>query len=322
MAKILHVCNWASGITTRNVTGLKQWSQHSHELVARMQHPYDMGYETATYTEASTPKEAVLMMAEEADILHFHAVGYDGTPGYPGTIHDIDWSQFRGKKLFIMHAMCSYVTPDEKTFERGNGDLFLIKNLNHYDALMGPHLSCKVSYEDRLKYVPDMIPINDWLYTPMSGMKQRIASTFKDGDVVAQCTAAGVPFRLFHTPTKMPQQLAWRRENCRVTMDNCRDGHWGLFGMESLSQGIPCATYIHPMNRECFDILGVPQPPFLPLEFAGKNAPETLRRIMDMPEQDWQVMSDSCRQWIESFYNERLLTRHWDRAYNEVLNHG
>src|SRR5690242_13278940 len=209
--RVLHLCNWCSGITTRNVSALKAHSAHYHELVTRVLHPYDMAVEPTHLTERDTTRDMVIGLAEEADILHFHAVGFDGTIGLPETIHGIDWSRFLGKKLFILHGMCSDLQPDGETFILRHGERFAVRNLNRYDTLMGPHLSCKKSYEERLHYVPDIVPIWDWLYMPPARRpSEKTAATFKEPHIVSHCRAKGLDVRFFPTPTKLTLQLEWR----------------------------------------------------------------------------------------------------------------
>lgn len=321
--KILHVANWVGGITHNNVVALKQHSRHSHELVARIDHCYDLATEPTHLTEKNTTKELVLGLAEEADVLHFHAVGYDGSEELREKIHGIDWSQFLGKKLFVLHAMCSYLHDDGETYtfhhQRAVGPTrFHIENLNKYDALLGPHLSCKRSYEERLEYVPDIVPIYDWLYTPHCGTKQPVAATFKEAVMVYACRDIGINLVLMSTPTKLTEQLAWRRRNCRATVDNTTDGHWGLFGIESLAHGIPCVAYTHPVNMKCWDVLGVHEPPFSPCRYGGIDAPEILKKIFNLPVCDWLELSKLCRQWVEQCYTPKLLVKRWDEVYDSI----
>ena len=316
--KVLHLANWVSGVTSRNVNALKQYSRHSHEFIARIEHVYNIGYEPPCYTEATTTREVVLALAEEADVLHFAAVGFDGTPELPETIHGIDWSEFLGRKRFVLSGMCSMLAPDGKTWFKPCGDKFTVRNLNKYDLLVGPHLSCKKTYAERLEYVPDIIPIDDWLYTPAPGPKPPVVCSFKGWESAEELKQAGIDFRILPTPTKMAEQLDLRRNRVKATLDNFNDGHWGLFGMESLSQGIPSATYIHPMNRECFEILGIPQPPFLEVGHGGTGLVETLRRVLEMPEDVYAPLRRECRDWIERYYNPKALVRRWDSVYETI----
>lgn len=317
--RILHVCNWVGGITTRNVAALKQFSVHSHELVTRLDHCYDMATEPAHLTEKNTTREMVEGLAEEADVLHFHAAGYDGTVGLPETIHGIDWSKFKGKKLFVLHGMVSDLQPDGSWIKR-HADRFEVRNLGHYDALMGPHLSCKKSYEQRLLYVPDMIPVNDWLYTPVRERSRlRMAATFKDPAVAFNCQHRGLDVRLLPTPSKLTEQLAWRRRNCRATFDNSTDGHWGLFGIESLSQGVPSVAFTHPLNLECWSVLGVPPPPFFDCKYGGDDVPSILEKILNQTDAWWNVVSERARSWVETYYAPFSLVHRWDAAYGMAV---
>lgn len=313
--RILHVCNWCSGITARNVAALKQHSQHQHELVTRLIHPYDMATEPVHLTEQDTTREMVLQLADEADALHFHAVGYDGSAGLPETIHGIDWSMFLGKKKFFFHGMVSDLLPDGR-WEKRHGERFEVKHLGHYDALFGPHLSCKHTYEGRLYYVPDIIPIHDWLYTPAQiRPRQRVAVTFKDREIAWRCQREGLELLLLPTPTKLTHQLDYRRRVCRATFDNSTDGHWGLFGIESLAQGIPSIAYTAPENYGCWTTLTVPKPPFIECAYGGADVPELLRTIFDMPPLEWEALSEKCRRWVELYYSPRNLVRRWDAIY-------
>lgn len=315
---ILHVGNWCSGVHARNVRSLKQWSKHQHEFVARCQHPYDLGYEAADYTRSNTTRELVLRLAEEADALEFHAVGYDGTAELPETIHGIDWARFRGKKRLILHGTCSMLAPDGSWF-KPCGRKFDVRNLDHYDLLLGPALSCKFTYDQRLEYVPDIIPINDWLYTPQRGEKPERACSFKGWERAEELQFAGIDFELLKTPTKMPIQLDYRRRNFKATLDNFTDGHWGLFGLESLSQGIPCCVYTHPMNRECWDLIKAKEPPpFVEIEYGGKDLAAKLRWLLAMRHDEWEGWSQMCRRWIERFYDPEILVWRWDSVYDSI----
>lgn len=318
--KILHICNWVGGITTRNVAALKQYSRHAHELVVRMDHCYDMATEPAHLTEKNTTREMVLRLADEADALHFHAVGYDGTEALPETLHGIDWSALRGKKPFFLHGMVSDLLSDG-TWTKRHGARFEVRHLDHYAALFGPHLSCKKTYQSRLEYVPDMIPIREWLYTPCAVAKHNVAATFKNPEVVAECERQNLALRFLPTPTKLTDQLDWRRRACKATFDNATDGHWGLFGIESLAQGVPCIAHTDKTNRECWTLVGAPEPPFFSCEYGGADVPHLLREIFAADESLWKNWSVIARHWIDRFYNPRLLVRRWDAVY-DLIEHG
>ncbi len=316
--KILHICNWAAGITTRNVNALKQWSRYRHELVARIAHPYPIHYEAPTYTEATTTRETVLGMIEEADALHFHAVGYDGTAELPETVHGINFAQWLGKKRFIFTGMCSMLAPDGETWTIPCGEKFRVRNLDRYDLIMGPHLSCKHTYAERLEYAPDIIPIHDWLYTPSGVFPPARVCSFKGGEVKGALWQAGIEFYQYPTPTAMSLHLAQRRKLYRATLDNFTDGHWGLFGMESLAQGIPSLAYIHPVNMECFDILKAPIAPFLSVHFGGRKLAATLSGVLNWPEEAWREFSVHCREWMEAHYDPERLVWRWDDLYGRL----
>jgi len=271
-----------------------------------------------TYTEASTTREIVLAMAEEADALHFDAVGYDGTTELRETIHGIDWSQFLGKKRFVLTGHCSMLAPDGLSWMKPCGRKFDVDNIDKYDLLMGPALSCRKTYSWRLEYAPDIVPIFDWLYTPFAGEKPRRACSFKCGERVYELRQRGIDFVQIPCPTKMPIQMAWRRKEVRASADNYTDGHWGLFGIESLSQGIPCAAYTHPMNRECWSLIDAPPPPFIPLEFGGADLAEKMEALLVMPEAEWSAISGASRAWVERFYDPERLVWRWDRLYDKI----
>lgn len=301
------------------MVALKQHSQHSHELVTRIIHPYDMACEPTHLTERDTTKEMVLQLAEEADVLHFHAVGSTGSVGHPETIHGIDWEPILSRKISIFHGMIADLQSDMKTFILRHGSLFDVPNREKYTALMGPHFSCKKTYGEHLKVVPDIVPIYDWLYTPQPGSKQPIAATFKDLHVVEACQKAGVDLRYLVTPTKLTEQLAWRRATCRVTFNGSVDGAWGLFALESMAQGIPTVAYTNPLNEQIWKEIDVPPPPIIACEYGGADVPETLRRVMNMPEDEWQHMAGASRWWMETYYRPRQIVGRWDDMYNQIF---
>lgn len=316
--RVLHVCNWASGVTTRNVNELKKYSKHSHELVTRIEHPYDMAVEPVHLTEKNSTRDMVLALADWADALHFHAVGYSGTNELPETIHGIDWSQFRGKKLFFFHGMMSSLGQDQRFYIQSPGR-FCVQNLDHYDALLGPHMACKVTYGQRLHFVPDMIPVDDWLYSPgPAGKRDPVAFTFKDPWITGACRMRGLDLRLLPTPTKLTEQLFLRKMKARATFNGSVDGAWGLFALESLSQGVPTIAFIHDVNRAAWDVLEVPPPPIAECAYAGANVPEVLGALLDMPEDEWLDLCHECRVWIERFYHPHDLVVRWDKVYDEI----
>jgi hypothetical protein len=94
------------------------------------------------------------------------------------------------------------------------------------------------------------------------------------------------------------------------------------FGLESLSQGIPCVTYAHAVNMKCWDLLNVPPPPFFWCKYGGEDVPEILSRIFKMPRDEWQCYSKVARDWMETHYAPRKIVGRWDGVYDRIENKG
>ncbi len=73
------------------------------------------------------------------------------------------------------------------------------------------------------------------------------------------------------------------------------------------------------MNRECWAILGVPEPPFIEISFGGTDLPAMLNWVMNLPEVEWQTYSEKCRSWVVNFYDPKRLVKRWDEVYEEIL---
>lgn len=44
-----------------------------------------------------------------------------------------------------------------------------------------------------------------------------------------------------------------------------------------------------------------------------------LRRVMNMPEEEWVVLSKACRDWMEKYYNPQFLVKRWDSEYDTIF---
>lgn len=316
--RILHIANGDVGPAAASVAALKQWSQHSHELVAK----WATGYTQPQLLEANTTPETVLELANQADVLHFHGIGSRGTLGNPCTIHDIDWQEYRASKRFVFHGNVSMLAPDGSYIMPG-GDRFRVSGLDEYDLLLGSYPSCAQAYDAPLmEYVPDILPVNDWLLAPLPGWtigkKDNAVCTARIRKRCKELQAAGLPIS-YLDPTMLPSEiLRARRNEYAAALDNYSDGHWTPFGLESLAQGVPCAVHVSETDAAAFKILGATPAPFIQLEYGGADLQQKMMSFLTEGEGEQERLAELGRSWIAKFYDPEKLSWLWDTAYTKL----
>ncbi len=114
-----------------------------------------------------------------------------------------------------------------------------------------------------------------------------------------------------------PIVMSERRKWATITIDNVREGHYGLAGTESLSQGIPSIAWNHPTTIEQLAMIGGNNP-FIE---ASSIKEATLHAITWA--KDTQMATDyglQCRAWIEEYYHsKKLIEKFWEPFCDDLL---
>src|SRR5947209_4267866 len=92
------------------------------------------------------------------------------------------------------------------------------------------------------RWLPDLIPINDQLYTPYLGKKEPCISYIKHWEELDCYDFNGIKRqKLFNELHGI--LLYKRRHEATCVIDNLCDGHFGLAGLESMSMGLPTIVF-------------------------------------------------------------------------------
>lgn len=313
---VLHIANLTAGPAAMSVSALKQWSKHRHELVARTANGLE--YSTPSITEYTATPDFVRSMVEQADVLHFHGVGFNGSLGDRQTIHGIDFAEYRGAKKFIFHGYLSMLRPDGSWALPG-GDRYAVSDLPEYDMLAGSHPSCEQAYAmPQMRTLPDILPIFDWLLSPVKHGKPRRACSYYGRKHQRALTATGVDLEVLQFGSVAPILLDYVRHAFSAALDNYSDGHWSTFGIVALALGLPCLAFVHPVNWSFFDTIKADRAPFVETEYGGATVADSLKRILSLPDEELQAIAGYGRAWIERFYDPERLTWVWDDAYDSL----
>jgi len=296
---ILHIAGKQPGAAVDTVAALKNWSEHRHELVAVAADPLE--YSQPALTEVTTTAAMLEDFVAQADVIHFH-----------GAVPNIHGCTFPGKKT-VMYVRGSLLRPDG-SWGLAKGDD--AQGLEGFTRLVGAYPSCAPSYgRTEMRYLPDILPIGDWLYRPYRQDKPRRVCSYNHRRRVKELAAAGIEFELLRPYWPEALTLEYVRRAFAVAVDNYSFGHWTRFGLACLAQGVPCVCYIHPDNYDAFKR---EVPPFIPTEYGGSNVVETLQRTLSLPASELSSLANYGRYWIKEFYDPEKLVWKYDEFYAEL----
>lgn len=296
---ILHVVGPQSGVAADTVVALKNWSGHRHELVAVAGDP--LQYTQPALTTATTSPPMLEEFVTQADVIHFH-----------GSVPQIHGCTFLCKKT-VLHVRGSLLLPDG-SWGLSKGDD--AQGLEGFTRLAGAYPSCALSYgRPDMRYLPDILPISDWLYRPYRQEKPRRVCSYNHRRRVKELAAVGIDFELLRPYWQESLTLEYVRRAFAAAVDNYSFGHWTRFGLACLAQGVPCVCYIHPDNYDAFKR---EVPPFIPTEYGGTGLVEVLQRTLALPAGELSSLANYGRFWMKEHYDPEKLVWQWDEFYAEL----
>ncbi len=295
MAKILHVCNWfdPANDVVRCVKELQKYSKYEHRLIISREHPLHLYPKWTNDNHISTE-------FSWADAIIFHFVGWDDKHG---------WKTKTNKPIAFRNINIRYDLALDKFWAE---DQYNADNLEDYKLVSSSHVGAKEFLTGKFRWLPDLIPIYDELYTPFTGDKDPCISFTKHYEQLYELLADAKKQVLWGVPHT--DFLRRRRSKATVVVDNICDGHYGLAGLESMSMGLPTIVYNHSLTQDALKELSPQYPPFVEvspdLAYVVNAA-----RVYAVASYDPHI-----RQWVEDMYNpERIIKMYWDSFAEELL---
>lgn len=299
--KILHIANSfdPAGDVTRCVTELKKYSRHQHEAVVRQPHPFhkQLGFQEPVLMEWNTCTKLVDSLFDWADAVLYHFVGWkDG------------WNDLR-KPSGFRNSNVYYNALQGRFF---CSPWYNAKSTSKFKMVSSSHLGAR-DFLPGCSFLPVLIPINDPLYTPDWSDRPPCISYAKHSAEIRFSEWNGVKLQNLdnhHHPVLLHQ----RRTEASVVIDNISDGHYGLAGLEALSQGLPVIVFNHETTKEQLRDLAPEYPPFIEV------GPSLEQALNTAAEQTLNTdLRFSARLWIENYYHSaRLIEKYWDRFVDRL----
>jgi hypothetical protein len=189
----------------------------------------------------------------------------------------------------------------------------------------------------KARIVPNIIPINSELYTPMKNKEKSTLNIFCApteiiGAWESRWDTKGHPETekvldlleakfnnvkkkiVYDTPHTECLQL---RRQCHASVDELVTGSYHLSGLESLSQGLCTFGYIDARLRAVLlELTGAGSHPWInvPIEHFEDVATDLLNdpdRIISL--------GNVSRKWMETYWDEKILVQHYVKAYEDLL---
>lgn len=313
--RILHVAGWfdPSGDVTRSVAELNRYSAYEHTALVKWHHPEAKVMQFPEPEHQSPIPGTVSMLFESADAIIYHLVGWNCPAGY--NYRSLKPTAFRNANvLFDRSRVDSCMKPFYCMQE------FFANPMDPvYDMMGSCHMAARDFMGEQTAFLPALMPIYDKLYTPDWSDRDEPRNTgvmyIKHADQLQErFTAEGTPsFRMDGMAHAEVMEL--RRSVATITIDNVTEGHYGLAGTESLSQGIPAIAFNHRRTLEQLeDIAPGVGSPFIEAD-SVRNAVKAAHTYTPL-----MVRRHGARNWIETYYNsQRLTERYWDPFVEKLL---
>lgn len=307
MGAILHVCNSfdpAEDIM-RCVAELKKHSRYEHELIVAELHPgqRQIGFQPAALMKWNTHPCLVDHLFEWADAVLYQYAGWED-----------GWHQprkpqaYRNMAIYYERKRGRFWSPPE----------YNCKSIDRYKLLASSHVGA-ADFLPGCRFLPDLIPIWDALYTPDFSERPHCVSYIKHSHKLNRVDLGSVQKQSLRG--KFHPVVLWKRKTeSTVVIDNVCDGHYGLAGCEALSLGLPCIVYLHDKTKRGLEHLAPGTNPFIEVGPSIREVVRTVRKVVEMDPQEYQQLRRQCRQWAEQYYcSGRLIEKYWDPFFDELL---
>jgi hypothetical protein len=303
MANILHVCGWfdPSGDVARSVSELDKHSEHEHDVLVKWQHPLkdQLGFPEPLFGQ-SRDNGYVNERFAWADAIIYHLVGWNCPIGY--NLRTLKPCAFRNANVMFNKSTSKFYCLQE---------FFANPMDSQYAMLASCHMGARDFMGDRAAFLPALMPIWNEAYMPDWSERRFSIGYIKHGDEITRCLLDH-PMNVSTPMAGWPHKdvMRTRRGKVSITIDNVGEGHYGLAGTESLSQGIPSIAWNHPTTiAQLQDIAPTGGNPFIQAE----DVRTAVKHALAWPHNTAQEYGRVCRDWIETYYDSRyLIERYWE----------
>lgn len=275
-------------------------------------------------------KGEALELLDKADVVHFHH--YFDLRHNPFGVNFTNL-QSRGKALIRQfHSTPHFIAQWSRA---SVGEIVE----SPVPQLVIPH--CAERYYPRARLVPNIVPLNNTDYLPCE----------KPQGHVAICYTPSTSFSAWHFPEpekrweskglpetkRLLDQLARKhqqvrinvlqdtphqqcllaRQHSHISIDEMVAGCFHLSSLEGLAQGVPTFAYLDQRTEDVlFRLTGTREHPWL--NFRLEDAFIPLEQLI----LDSSLRSEigrSSRQWMETYWNDRVMVQHYVTAYHDLL---
>lgn len=311
MANILHIVNGFdfAGDALRCTLELRKFSKHKHAIMITTPHPFLNDYqyhEPQCYYDHVDPEDLVTFRATlrwcDAILYQF----YGPERGFNHFEYSFKRpSGFRNSNIYYDNIHDKFWASEWYTAQRPEN--FSMRASSHLCA------------EDFLKdcwFLPVMFNIDNPIYKPIyEPVPRPPCLAYSKSATLIHGIDTWYGDRLCHEKKPYLEVLADRQANASVVIDNVTEGHYGLAGLQALSQGTPAIVFNHPKTLAEIKLLSSSNP-FSEVGYGFQSLKERLPVMRCTPQHERREL----RTWMETYYNSRrLVVDFWDTFFDELL---
>lgn len=315
-----------AGAPIRIINALNKYTDYKSRLIDL----YPNAYGSRTYEEDliwDKDREECLQLISEADILHFHHFMDFESENNSFGINFKDIASKKAKFVRQFHSNVNFIT-------KGSAELLNVIRCDKYPKLVIPHPAERSFLSAYL--VPNIIPINDELLMPQQTNNDIPKVFFSVSSPHSIWTerwdTKGLPevkdkfsklakeilFEFEIVENKPYDECIRIKQNSDVVVGDTTSGCYHLTDLEALAQGKPTFTYLDSRSQLTLqNLLQCSELPFVNTRLEEIDLP--FIKILN----DKTLRNDLgkfSRKWIEQYYDDKILIKHYTKAYEKLLN--
>ncbi len=324
---VVHIsCTPLAGAPIRIVNALNKYTDYNARLIDLNPNQYGK----RTYLEDliwGNNREECLQLISEASIIHFHHFFNIESANNPFRVNFKEIAPKTSKFVRQFHSNANFIAKNSAA------TLDVIRK-DRYPKLVIPHPADRSFMSAYL--VPNIIPINDDLLLPKD-TNNNIPKVFFSATSSASMWSTrwetkGLPeikdkfktlaenntFEFNIIENKPYEECIKLKQNSDIVIGDIASGCYHLTDLESLSQGKPTFTYLDSRTQLTLqNLLQCDELPFINTRLEEVDLP--FIKILN----DRTLRNDLgkySRKWIEKYYDEKVLIKHYTEAYEKILN--